>query len=111
MFVNAADEASPAAAFITMNDPVGHAARIERAVRAGLIVRTRADEDTVEARRNATDRRDRALAGGAQLVSTDYLMPDPRFGLYRVGLPGAAAVCNPARMRDRCGGQVVEALR
>lgn len=109
MFVNAADEASPAAAFITLNDPVGQADRIARAVRLGLIVRTRADEDTVEARRNSVARRDRALAGGAQLVSTDYLMPDRRLSDYRVGL-GAAAVCNPVRMKDRCEGRVVEGL-
>ena len=108
MFVNAEDEASPAAAYITLNDPVADAARIRAAVAAGLLVRTRADADTVEARTGSTSRRDAALRGGAQLVSTDYLWADPRFaGGYRVTLP-AAAICNPVRMRDRCGGAVAE---
>ncbi len=87
MFVNI-DEASPAAGYITLNDPVGEAARIRAALAAGLIVRTRADADTAEARTGDTSRREAALASGAQYVSTDYRKPDPRFTAYNVGLPG-----------------------
>ncbi len=110
-FINT-DEASPAAAYLTLNDPVGEAARIAVDVKAGFLVRTRADGDTKEARVNDTRRRDAALAGGAQYVSTDYMRPDPRFaGGYRVGLAGgAAALCNPQRMGDRCAGTAVEAM-
>jgi hypothetical protein len=97
MFVNT-DEDSPAAAYLTLNDPQGEAARIRRDVAAGYMVRTRADADTVEARRHDTRRRDAAFASGAQYISTDYLWPDPRFADYRVQLPGAAAArCNPVR--------------
>lgn len=108
-FVNT-DEASPAAAYITLNDPLADAARIRRAVAAGLIVRTRADAGTLEARRNDGTRRAAALASGAQYVSTDYLWPEPRLGNgYRVGLPGGvAAACDPARMGARCAGVAVE---
>jgi hypothetical protein len=49
MFVNT-DEASPAAAYLTLNDPIADHDRIQAAVRAGFVVRTRADADTVEAR-------------------------------------------------------------
>lgn len=87
MFVNI-EETSPAAGYITLNDPVGEAARIRAATAAGLIVRTRADADTAEARSGDTARRDAALASGAQYVSTDYRTPDPRWTNYSVGLPG-----------------------
>lgn len=109
LFVNT-DEPPPASAYLTLNEPVPQAARIAAAVRAGFLVRTRADADTVEARAGTTTRREQALAGGAQYVSTDYLRRDPRWPSYGVALPaGAAALCNPVRTGDRCGGAVVEA--
>jgi membrane-associated phospholipid phosphatase len=110
-FVNT-DEASSAAAYLTLNDPVADAARIRKAVAAGFIVRTRADSGTVEARRNDTRPRDAALASGAQFVSTDYLWPESRLqNDYQVRLPGAAAtLCNPARMAGRCAGVAVETV-
>ena len=100
MFVNI-DETEDAAAYITLNDPQAQAERIAAAVAAGLIVRTRADADTVEARSNDTSRREAAFAAGAQYISTDYMTPDVRFGDYRVELPGgAAARLNPRWTRD-----------
>jgi hypothetical protein len=97
MFINT-DERSPAAAYLTLNDPLTEGARIARDVRAGFLVRTRADADTAEARRNDVRRRDAAFASGAQYVSTDYLQPDLRFSRYQVALPQAlVARCNPLR--------------
>lgn len=109
MFVNT-DEQSPAAAYLTLNRPVEDGERIARDVRAGFLVRTRADEDTVQARTNDTAHRDTAMHSGAQAVSTDYLWADPRFaGGYTVRLPDhLASLCNPMRMGDRCGGVPVE---
>jgi hypothetical protein len=86
-FVNT-DEASPAAAYLTLNEPVELQSRIQAAVKAGFIVRTRADADTWEARRNETARQVAAFASGAQYVSTDYMHPDTRFGPYQARLPG-----------------------
>lgn len=108
-FVNT-DEASPAAAYLTLNDPIGQADRIARAVKANFIVRTRADVATREARANDTRPRDAALRSGAHYVSTDYLWPDTRFaGGYRVTLPdGAVALCNPVRRPQGCGGAITE---
>jgi hypothetical protein len=104
-FVNT-DENSPAAAYLTLNEPASDAARIRAAVQAGFLVRTRADADTIEARSNDTKRRELALASGAQYVSTDYMRPDKRFGEYQVRLSdGVVAVCNP--VRGKCGGQEV----
>ncbi len=96
-FVNT-DEASPAAAYLTLNAPVDLQARIQAAVRAGFIVRTRADADTWEARRNDTKPRDAAFASGAQYVSTDYMHPDKRFSDYQARLPGGGvARLNPLK--------------
>lgn len=86
-FVNIAED-SPAAGYITLNDPKQQADRIAAAVKAGLIVRTRADADTREARTNDTTRQAAAFASGAQYISTDYMTPDARFGPYVVRLPG-----------------------
>jgi hypothetical protein len=108
-FVNT-DERSPAAAYLTLNHPAEQGTRIAAAVKAGFLVRTRADDNTWEARRNDTAHRDLALKTGAQLVSTDYLWPDPRLpGGFAVRLPEHdAAVCNPARAAARCGGIPIE---
>lgn len=95
-FVNT-DETSPAAGYITLNDPKVQAARILAAVRAGLIVRTRADADTHEARAGDTSRRDAAFTSGAQYISTDYMKPEARFGNYTVVTPtGGVARISPA---------------
>lgn len=89
LFVNI-DEASPAAAYITLNEPAAQSARIRAAVAAGLIVRTRADADTAEARSGDRTRAEAAFAAGAQYVSTDYLFADPRFPAFEIHLPGGA---------------------
>ncbi|MFZ0270083.1 phosphatidylinositol-specific phospholipase C1-like protein, partial [Caulobacter sp.] len=110
MFVNT-DEASPAAAYLTLNDPIAQRDRIAAAVKAGFIVRTRADAETWAARRNDVRQRSAALSSGAQYVSTDYLWADPRFaGGYAVRLTGGdIAACNLLRAAERCGGLAIEA--
>ncbi len=91
----ASDEASAAAAFVAIDDPVHDAARITADVRVGLIVITRADADTVEARQDDTRRRDQAFASGAQIVLTDFLLPDKTIGPYHVTIADQRhALCN-----------------
>ena len=116
LFVNS-EEAWPSAAYLTLNDPVKQRDRIAAAVKAGFLVRTRADADTKEARSGDTTSRDTAIGGGAQAVSTDYLEPDVRFGTSyftplrhtETGL-SAAAICDPLRPAGAvcgpaCGGR------
>lgn len=96
-FVNI-EPASPAAGYITLNEPKELGGEIAAALKAGLIVRTRADADTREARANDTSRQAAAFASGAQYVSTDYMTPDARFGPYVARLPGGGvARVSPAR--------------
>jgi hypothetical protein len=102
------DEEADDGAYITLNE-MADAPRITAAVKAGLLIRTRADADTWEARSNDVARRDAALASGAQYVSTDYRHPDRRISDYQVRLPGnAVAVVNPLRAPDGLGGVILE---
>jgi hypothetical protein len=78
----------PAAAWFKINDPIKNFDQIQQLVRAGFMVRTRADADTRQSRRNDVTQRDKALASGAQFISTDYAEPDPRFSSYAVRFPG-----------------------
>jgi hypothetical protein len=47
-------------------------------VNQGFIVRTQADANTVEARYGNFYRLGRAMDSGAQIICTDYYLPDPR---------------------------------
>ncbi len=102
MFVTA-DEASPMAGIIAIDDPVKEGARITADVKAGFIVRTRSDDETVEARANNSQRRDQAFASGAQIIQTDFLLPDKKIGAYSVAITdGRHARCNPQLSPDIC---------
>lgn len=89
MFVSVPSNHS-AAGFRKINDPVRRFREIQDSVRKGLIVRTRSDSETREARSGDTMRREKALASGAQYISTDYPVRDPRLTDYEVKLPGRA---------------------
>ncbi len=90
----------PAAAWMKVNDVLTDRERIERLVREGYLVRTRADIDTREARRDDGGRRDAALASGAQFVSSDFPEARPEFSGYVVRLPGGVV----ARRNPVSGG-------
>ena len=95
MFASVAPE-DPAAAWFKINDPIKDFDRIQKLVREGFLVRTRADADTRQARANDVTQRDKALASGAQFISTDYPEPDRRFSDYSVRFPGGqVARSNP----------------
>jgi hypothetical protein len=89
MFVSVASD-QPEAAWMKRNDPIADFDEIQTLVRSGFLVRTRADADTKEGRVNDTQRREKALASGAQFVSTDFPEPRPELSVYQVSLPGHA---------------------
>jgi len=74
------------------NDAIGDFDLIQDLVKRGFLVRTRADSDTVEARKNDTRCRDQALASGAQFISTDYPEPNPAFSPYAVRFENGISV-------------------
>lgn len=85
VFFVTAPESHPMSGIHILNDPIEHQDEIQSLVSKGYLVRTRADADTREARSNETVRREMAFESGAQLISTDYYLPDVRFeGGYQV---------------------------
>ena len=95
-----------------MNEALGEEEdRIRQQIRAGFLIRTRADIPTVEARSGSTARRDAAFRSGAQYVSTDYPEPSPFKSGYVARLPGAgrgAARCNPVNAPRGCRDEWLE---
>lgn len=75
---------NPAAAWMKLNDPIRDFDQIQRLVKAGFLVRTRADADTEQSRKNDPTQRDKAFASGAQFISTDYREPNRSFSPYSV---------------------------
>ena len=100
------DPELPYAAVHTMNDPADPA--IADVVAQGHLVRTRCDEDTVQARENDPTMRDLAFASGAHFVSTDF--PGPVEGIdYRVEIPdGTPSRCNPLTAPEGCTSLAIE---
>lgn len=107
VFTNAL-EGAPDAAFIKYNEPSSATsmAEIQRLVRKGYLVRTRADKSVTTVLNRTTEMREAALASGAQIVSTDY----PAWGMssrwgwdYVARLPkGRPARCNPIIAPKSC---------
>jgi hypothetical protein len=98
----------PYAAVAKLNDPIPDSAAIAEALAAGMIVRTRADADSVEPSAGDTSRRDTALASGAQIVSTDYPVPVSTYA-YSVEIPGGTPTrCNPVTAPASCTSLAIE---
>lgn len=110
LFTNS-DPGQPDAAFIERDNGTPEA--IRSLVQTGYLVRTRSDFNTIAGRRNDVSRRDQVLAGGAQMVSTDFpgSEPAPWTG-YTVTLPGGvAARCNPVNSPIGCNNSLLESSR
>ncbi|MEO0897815.1 MAG: phosphatidylinositol-specific phospholipase C1-like protein [Bacteroidota bacterium] len=104
LFVNSRP-GKPHSAFMIMNNPTKDQAAIQQNVRKGYLVRTRADAGTKEARVGDFSRYRAARSSGAQFISTDYYIPDPRFpSNYRIEAPEGGAWCNPLFEIESCDG-------
>lgn len=83
-FVNL-PEGRPEAVTFILNDPIRDQSAIQALVKKGFLVRTRADADTEEARKNDYTRFVAAMASGAQIISTDYYFVSTFFpSQYRI---------------------------
>lgn len=78
VFFTLSEPGSGEAGFMVINDPVRDEAKIRAMVKAGYMVRTRADSSTNEARRGDFSRFEAAKRSGAQVITTDYYVPDLR---------------------------------
>ncbi|WP_197529677.1 phosphatidylinositol-specific phospholipase C1-like protein [Botrimarina mediterranea] len=84
---------TPEAAVLIINDPLRDGQAIRQRVEQGYLVRTRADAETAEARAGDHSRFDASRVCGAQVISTDYPLPDERLGTgYSVAFEGGAYV-------------------
>lgn len=103
MFVDSSPE-HPFAGFRVINDPIARRDEIEESVRAGFIVRTRADGD-VERQEGQIEA---ALESGAHVVSTDFPVP-VEGGLPHVEIPGGTpSRCNPIAAPSECTSRDIE---
>lgn len=99
------DPATPEGVVQIVQDPLVDGAKIRNWVREGVIVRTRSDLPTTDARAGSHARADAAAASGAQAVSTDYYPGAPsRPGIrFAVTLPGGVMErCNPLLRPGTC---------
>jgi propanediol dehydratase large subunit len=103
MFVNLPEESSMAS-FRIINDPVSDLDYIKSLISTGFIVRTRADENTIESRTGDYTRLKAAINSGAQVISTDYYQMDTRHGnSFEVKLREQRLFrCNDLLMADTC---------
>ena len=78
-------------------------------VALGYVIRTRAD-DLSDAQANDTTTRDAALASGAQIISTDYPVPEILNNGYFAAIPGGTpSGCNPiTTMGIECAPEDIE---
>ncbi len=98
-------DGQPEAVVQIVQDPLVDGDKIRRWVSEGIIVRTRTDANTVEARTGDFTKAEAAMASGAQAISTDYYpgAPDPLGKGFVVSLPGnAIARCSPVRVAAGC---------
>ena len=88
MFVNA-EPGTPEAAILIINNPLKDGQKIAKYVKKGYIVRTRADAETKQARRNDYSQFEAAKASGAQIITTDYYQKSTYFpSTYIVSFEG-----------------------
>ena len=67
--------------FLLRDDPNSSFSEIQT-LQNKFIIRTRSDAGTIEARANDYTRYNRAIMSGAQIISTDYYLPNPQIGEF-----------------------------
>ncbi len=103
MFIDSSPD-DPFAAVRVLNDPIARRDEIEASVRAGFLVRTRADGD-VERQEGQIEA---ALASGAHIISTDFPVA-VEGGLDPFTIPdGTPSRCNPISAPGECTSEDVE---
>ena len=109
MFTNSA-EGEAEAAWFNVNNALDDGQQIHDLVAAGYMVRTRADEDTKQAREGDWSLQEAAFASGGQFVSTDYVVPNADFGTgYFAAVPDDyVARCNPISAPADCDSSLIE---
>lgn len=117
MFLYTKDDASDESAFLIYNDADSDEVNITNAVNNYYIVRTRADGTNNQNVTGDYTQQKAAFRSGAQIISTDYYRPDPRYitkpnqyTSYSCQFPnGDLARINPVSAADKQGiGKIAE---
>lgn len=109
MFVSTGDTGWRHGGFIIYDDLPKMLPFVTGAVRSGFMVRTRADDiPTIEQTISYQERLQMALNSGAQLVMTDYPVPQAVAG-YEMTIPGGTPLrCNPVTGTAECTSLQIE---
>lgn len=111
------EQGKPEAAFLGYDDPTRNSSIIPTAVSKGYMVRTRSDDPNKQNRTGDYTQQNAAFVSGAQMISTDYYRPDPRyltqpatFKNYSCRFPNNdLARINPVSAADKQGiGKIAE---
>lgn len=78
MFTNSTP-GKPEAAFLQYNDPIKKEDTIKMMINKNYIIRSRTDEPNIQNRSGDYTQQQTAFRSGAQILSTDYYRPDPRY--------------------------------
>lgn len=104
MFTTSAPAREDAAIF-KLDHPLVSKDAIEKLVRAGFIVRTRADEDLQEPSAADFSRLQAALTAGAHIISTDVPTQTPDYAYWVELKDGVPSRCNPISAPASCVAQ------
>ena len=86
----------PESAFLKINDPKGNYLEIQKRIKEGYLIRTRADSDLREGRTNDYRQMNLAFSSGAQYISTDFPEKMEGYSDYSVQWPnGKVGRLNP----------------
>lgn len=108
MFTNSI-RGEPEAAWFNVDNALEDGETIRELVADGYMVRTRSDEDTIQARENDYSLQEAAFASGGQYVSTDYVVPNLEFSDYTAAVPGGyVARCNPISAPPGCDSSRIQ---
>mgnify|MGYP001943062595 CR=1 FL=1 len=98
------------AAYHSINDPIQSYDLIEQVVRAGHLVRTRADVDSEQTVSLDYTRAEQALLSGAHWISTDYPRPASPDEYGFVIPQGTPSRCHPFMAPEECESVAIENL-
>jgi hypothetical protein len=101
LFTNA-EPGTPDAAFTEVNNSASDPNLVPGLIRKGYLVRTMTDPDPAGVRANDIKKRDASIAGGAQILSTDYPFDEPAASGYNVQFDHGNARCNPVLKSAAC---------
>ena len=96
------------AAYHSMNNPIGAQTAIQGVVRAGHMVRTRADADGEESEALDYTKANAGLSSGAHFISTDFPYPATEVEYGFIIPEGTPSRCNPISAPTNCTSSDIE---